>query len=144
MNSGFNRVGLYADAGLELAIQSHQVHLGARYYGPDYVFESDVLGVSLGYTYSFSKNRWWFGPGVSGGFFHETKSASELFLSEFLLRNTLGYEFGKPFAVYSSIGLGAVMNTYQTVNTVSKSTSGYINYEFSIGIKYYWHTFSGR
>lgn len=137
VSSGFNRIGLYFDAGPDLNFNAHQVHAGIKYYGPDFVFESDVIGLSLGYNYAFYSGRWFFGPGLSTSFFREKKSTNEIFLAEILLRNIFGFEFGERFSVYSALGLGTVINRHSNYTFNSTSSTSYINYEFSLGVKYY-------
>lgn len=137
-NCGFNRVGVYFGGGVDFDLNQHQVHAGIKFYGPDVVFESNVVGLDLNYNYAFHSGNWFFGPSLSSSFFHEFKSTSELYLSEFLIRSVFGYEFGERVSAYSSFGLGAILN--QSHNFVSgiDSFNSYINYEFSLGIKYYW------
>jgi len=144
VNSGFNRIGLYVDAGADLDYKRSQFHLGARYYGPDYFFETDAVGLSISYQYVFSQNNWFFGPGLSGAvFFKQKKVFSETSLAEILVRHTVGYEFKSRFSIYTSLGLGTVINTY-TNNLGESSNLSYINYEFSVGFKYYLRSFTDR
>lgn len=138
INSGMNRIGLYADAGIDFDLNSNHVHAGIKYYGPDFVFETNVVGLSLGYLYSFEAGNWFFGPGINASFFHENKSVSEMYLSELLLKNRFGYEFGERISLYSNLGVGAVINQNYNFITGLNSVSSYINYEFSLGIIYYW------
>jgi hypothetical protein len=138
VNSGINRVGFYVDAGFDFDLNSHHVHGGIRYYGPDLVFETNVVGMSMAYGYSMYSGSWFFEPGIQASFFHENKSTSEMYLSEVLVRNRFGYEFGERISLHSNLGLGAVIN--QNYNFISglSSVSSYINYEFSLGVIYYW------
>src|SRR5688572_6581956 len=91
-NSGFNRVGLYFAGGIDFDLNQHQVHAGLKYYGPDFVFESNVVGFNLNYNYAFLSGNWFFGPSLSTTFFHEKKSTTELYLTELLARSVFGYE----------------------------------------------------
>ncbi len=136
VNIGVNRIGYYADAGIDFDLNSHQLHGGIKFYGPDLVFETNVIGLSLGYNYALKTGKWFFGPGLQASFFHENKVDSEMFLSEILIKNKLGYGFGEAFSVYSNLGIGAIIN--QNSTTAYHSVTSYINYEFSLGIIYYW------
>lgn len=140
LQAGVNRIGLYADASLVFLMESHQVQGGIRYYGPDYVFESNNIGMSVGYNYLFSANKWSFGPGLHGAFFHENKSTVELTLSELLLEHRLIYHFRPNFAVHQWIGLGAVLNKHTNYLIGTTSLTSYLNYEFAIGFIYYWRS----
>lgn len=138
INLGVNRIGYYADAGIDFDLNSHQVHAGIKFYGPDLVFETNVIGISLGYNYALNAGNWFFGPGINAAFFHENKSSSEMYLSDFLVKNKFGYEFGERISLYSNLGVGAVINQNYSFITGNHSVSSYINYEFSLGIVYYW------
>lgn len=138
LNTGVNRVGFYYDGGLDFDLNSHHVYAGIKYYGPDVVFETNVIGLSLAYNYAFNAGSWFFGPGIQTSFFHENKSVSEMYLSEILLKNKFGYEFGERISLYSNLGIGAVINQNYNFITGLSSASSYVNYEFSLGIIYYW------
>lgn len=133
---GVNRIGFYADAGIDFDLNSHQLLGGIKFYGPDLVFETNVIGISLGYNYALNAGNWFFGPGLQASFFHENKIDSEMFLSEILIQNKLGYEFRESFSMYSNLGIGAIIN--QNSTAAYHSVTSYINYEFSLGIIYYW------
>lgn len=138
VNIGVNRIGYFADAGIDFDLNGHQLHGGIKFYGPDLVFETNVIGPSLGYSYTFNSGNWFFGPGVHAAIFHEKKTNSKMFLSEFTISNKFGYEFGERISLYSNLGLGAVINQNSNLTTSYRSVSSYINYEFSLGIIYFW------
>lgn len=131
---------MYFDAGLEFDLNNHQIHAGVKYYGPDYVFVSNTVGASLAYNYPFTRGNWYCGPGAGISFFHENKSAGEVYVTELLLKNTIGYEIADHFALYSHIGVGTVINKYRHDILNTTGVTSYVNYEFSLGIKYYWST----
>lgn len=138
VNLGVNRIGYFASAGIDFDLNGHQFHGGIKFYCPDLVFETNVIGPSLGYNYSFNSGNWFFGPGFNAALFHEKKTTNEMFLSEVLLKNKFGYEFGERVSLYSNLGIGAVINRNTNSITAQHFVSSYINYEFSLGIIYYW------
>lgn len=135
---GANRIGLYFDQTLNLDFSGHQIDAGLRFYGPDAVFEHNVLGMSLGYGYNFSTSNVYFGPGISGTFFSENKSSSKLYVTELMMSNKFGVNIGQRWSIFSHIGLGAVLNKHTNYNLGMTSTTTYLNYEIALGIKFYW------
>ena len=133
--SGFNRVGLYFDQTLNIELNSHQLDAGVRFYGPDYVFETNAPGLSLGYQYNITSSNFYFSPGLTASVFHENKNSAELLMADFLLIQKLGVFAGDRWSFFYQAGIGAVLNKYKT--PVTASTLSYINYEFALGIKYY-------
>ena len=138
--SGFNRIGLYFDQTLNFDIDNHQVDFGIRYYGPDFVFERNNIGMSIGYGYNFySKNdQFYFGPSFSGSFFRENKTSTEFYLSDFIVQNKIGWNMGLRWSLFSNIGFGVVVNKINSYYSGGTQTFAYFNYEFSVGIKYNW------
>jgi len=136
LQSGFNRIGLYYDASALFDFGKHQGRFGLKYYGPDYVFEKHTAGLSLGYKFIFGESVWKFGQGISASFFHENKSTVSLTLSDIQLQFTTIRTLGKKMEVYSSLGLGAVINQFTNVAGNNDGNTGYINYEFALGINY--------
>jgi len=138
--SGFNRIGLYFDQTLNLDFNGHQCDAGIRYYGPDFVFEKNTVGFSLGYNYNFSTSNIYFGPGLSTAFFKENKTNSDLFLTELMINNKFGISAGERLSFFSQIGIGAVINKHTNYNSgaISIANTSYLNYEIVLGIKYYW------
>ena len=51
--TGFNRIGLYVDQTLNFDLNNNQFDFGLRFYGPDFVFERDIIGLSIGYSHNF-------------------------------------------------------------------------------------------
>lgn len=136
--SGINRIGIYFDQSLNFEINNHELDAGLRFYGTDYVFEHDVVGLSLGYAYNFSSSNVYFAPGISSTFFSENKSNSKLIVSELMMNNKLGVNLGQRWSLFTHIGIGAVFNRHNNFNIGSTSTTSYINYEIALGIKFYW------
>lgn len=137
LSSGYNRVGLYVDAGALVQLSGHKFQLGTRFYGPDYVFESDLFGVSAGYSYVFESGKWFFEPGIRSALFREKKNASTLLLTEFLLNQSMGCFLGSHVRIHAGMGLGVVLNKYTYQVQPLTGTTGYMNYEFSLGIAYF-------
>ena len=140
VQSGFNRIGLYYDASALFDFGKHQAKFGLKYYGPDYVFEKHTPGLSLGYKFVLGESKWKFGQGVSASFFHENKSTVSLTLSDIQIQFTTLRTWGEKIALYSSLGLGAVINQYTNIAGSNDGTTGYINYEFALGIQYVFHS----
>lgn len=136
--SGFDRVGIYFEQTLNIEFKSNQLDLGLRYYGPDYFFEHNVVGMSFGYYHNFHVNKWYAGPGISGAFFHENKSSSEVYLSNLLLQGRCGFEISPRWSLFSVLGVGTIINKYTNYNINKTQSLMYVNYELAIGIKYYW------
>ncbi len=138
--TGFDRVGLYFDQTLNFDLNDNQFDFGLRYYGPDFVFEKNIVGLSLGYTYNFypKNSRFYLGPGIAGSFFHENKTSTEFYLSNFIIHNRIGYCLSPRWSVFGSTGFGMVVDKINSYITGESQTVGYFNYEITLGIKYYW------
>ena len=136
--AGMDRIGIYMEQSLNLDLRGNQLDLGLRYYGPDYFFEHDVLGIVAGSAHYFEVNRWYAGPAIRGAFFHENKSSSEVYLGNILLAGNFGFSFNRRWSVFSSVGVGAVFNRYINYNINEKQSLSYVNYELAFGIKYFW------
>ena len=138
LRSGYNRIGVYFDQTLNLDFSDHQVDAGIRFYGLDYVFEHNLIGMSIGYNYNFSASKFYLGPGISAAFFRENKSSSELYVSELMFNNKIGIHAGQRFSFFSQIGIGAVFNKHSNYNIGSTTNTIYVNYEVALGVKFYW------
>ncbi|MBK9191134.1 MAG: hypothetical protein IPM77_06235 [Crocinitomicaceae bacterium] len=136
LQTGFNRIGLYYDASVLFDFGKHQAKFGLKYYGPDYVFENHTPGLSLGYKFVFGESNWKFGQGISASFFHENKSTVSLTLSDIQLQFTTIRSMGKKMEIFSVLGLGAVINQFTNITGSNDGTTGYINYEFALGVNY--------
>ena len=121
-------------------MNDNQFDFGLRYYGPDFVFEKNIVGLSLGYSHHFySKYRkFYFGPGISGSFFRENKTSTEFYLSNFMIQNKLGYCINAKWSVFGSTGFGMVVDKINSFVTGQSQTIGYFNYEIALGVKYFW------
>jgi hypothetical protein len=138
--------GLYFDQTLNVGFNHHQVDAGLRFYGLDYVFEKNILGLTAGYNYIFGKTgrqasyNYFFSPGLGTAFFHENKSTVELYFSQVWLSMAAGVQLSENWFLFSQLGGGGVFNKHTNYNLGTESLTTYFTYDVALGIKYFWRT----
>ncbi|MGV6861073.1 MAG: hypothetical protein ACWA41_04840 [Putridiphycobacter sp.] len=139
LTNGYNRVGFYVQPDFKFQIQQHQVKLGLRYYTWDNFFEKNTIGLACGYQYVFDSKseKQYFYTGLSTAFFKENKSTAQVYLSEFMITNGVGFKFFDNWSFYYQLGMGVLINKALIYQPEIISKYEYYNYELALGIAYH-------
>ena len=139
---GLNRIGVLYEIGVSDQFGQHTFHLGARFYGPDLVFEKNHPGLQFGYGYSFlNLDKMSVQLGIDFGAYHENKGTSNLWV--FDPKITLGpkWRLSDHLMIQLSAGAGTVINKVEVSNAQNIETYNYLNYELALGITYrFWNS----
>ena len=134
---GLNRIGVLYEIGAIQKIRFHYLSVGIRLYEPDIVFEKDIPGLHLSYTYQFfNYNKFRFNFGAATDVFYEKKQTNKLclFYPKLFLYKSL-YVTNK-LRLNFNFAFGKTINRFSVNNTANPKNLSYINYEISMGITY--------
>lgn len=137
---GFDRIGLYLNQSLSMDIGPNQLDFGLRYYGPDYVFERNIVGMSLGYGRILydAGGKWIIIPGLQGAFFRENKTSTELYVSVINVQNRIGWRITPGLTLFAGTGFGIVINKTNSHVTGETYVNPYFNYVAELGLSVRW------
>ncbi|MFT5821044.1 MAG: hypothetical protein ACI8ZM_002293 [Crocinitomix sp.] len=138
---GLNRIGVLYEFGAHFQKEAHSFNIGARFYGPDLVFEKNYPGINLGYDYTFredKKMRLLLGACISA--FYENKVTTNLWVFDPKLRVGSHWDLNQHIRLNLTAGFGTVINKVETSYTPSIETYTYLNYELALGLTYHFRT----
>ncbi len=139
LTNGYNRIGFYIEPAFRFNINNHRGKMGLRYYTFDNFFEKNTLGLSVAYDYKFEgkNDRTFFYTGISGAFFKENKTSAQVYLSEIMLTNGVGFKFFNRFSFFYQLGLGVAINKSILITVGETTSNQYYNYEMALGLAYH-------
>lgn len=136
--TGLNRIGVPLEFGAFFEVKTHNFNIGARFYGPDLVFEKNYPGLNLNYGYAFRTNKKMeilLGASVSG--FYESKGPTKLWLFDPKLKVDCRWKLQKHYYINLAGGFGSVLNRVETSYPSNMNTFTYLNYELALRFTYY-------
>lgn len=134
LQSGFDRIGILTEMNGTIKFNNHQAIAGLRYYPLNYFFETNAVGVHLGYAFGLTGQKLNFNYGMGYCFFTEQKTDGRFFLHNIHLYHQLQFRKDKLVRPFVKAGIGIIHVPYKFMQESFNST--YINYELSLGLAF--------
>jgi len=137
--AGYNRVGVYLNPSFSVKLNHHHLNFGLNIYGYNLFFQSNNIGVKLGYGYIIKSinEKVYFYPSINIAAYREDKITSSLLLFETNLKYGLAYYLKPKLSLVTELGMGYIMTKTELFQINKTKQNAYTNFEISLGLAYH-------